>query len=103
MEEFGDASPIFEAARKYGIAFHLGYAEKTPDGHRYNTAAFVSPRVPADYARNYPVGLGVDLSDYRYLVVADSSGIFLDPVIAIGELVAAAIASSSASISVKPE
>lgn len=38
-----ETAPIFEAARKYGLAFHLGYAEKTPDGHRYNTAVFVNP------------------------------------------------------------
>jgi len=36
-------APLFEAARRYGIAFHLGYAEKTPDGHRFNTAVFVNP------------------------------------------------------------
>ncbi len=36
-------APLFEAARKYGIAFHLGYAEKTPEGRRFNTAIFVHP------------------------------------------------------------
>lgn len=36
-------APLFEAARKYGIGFHLGYAEKTPDGHRFNTAIYVHP------------------------------------------------------------
>jgi predicted amidohydrolase len=36
-------APLFEAARKYGIGFHLGYAEKTPDGHHYNTAIYVHP------------------------------------------------------------
>ena len=36
-------APLFEAARTYGIAFHLGYAEKTPDGRRFNTAAFFAP------------------------------------------------------------
>jgi predicted amidohydrolase len=36
-------APLFEAARKYGITFHLGYAERTPDGHHYNTAILVSP------------------------------------------------------------
>ncbi len=38
-----ETAPLFEAARKYGIAFHLGYAEKTPDGRRFNTAVFVHP------------------------------------------------------------
>ena len=36
-------APLFEAARRYGIGFHLGYAELTPDGHRYNTAVYVHP------------------------------------------------------------
>jgi predicted amidohydrolase len=36
-------APLFDAARKYGIAFHLGYAEKTPEGRRFNTAVFVDP------------------------------------------------------------
>ncbi|MBP0492734.1 N-carbamoyl-D-amino-acid hydrolase [Roseomonas indoligenes] len=36
-------APLFEAARKYNIAFHLGYAEKTPDGRRFNTAGFFHP------------------------------------------------------------
>jgi predicted amidohydrolase len=36
-------APLFAAARKFNIAFHLGYAEKTPDGHHFNTAILVSP------------------------------------------------------------
>lgn len=36
-------APLFEAARKYGIGFHLGYAEKTPEGRRFNTAVYVHP------------------------------------------------------------
>jgi predicted amidohydrolase len=36
-------APLFEAARKHGISFHLGYAERTPEGHHYNTAILVSP------------------------------------------------------------
>jgi predicted amidohydrolase len=38
-----ETAPLFEAARKLGLGFHLGYAEKTPDGHRYNTAVYVHP------------------------------------------------------------
>ncbi|MCE2923723.1 MAG: N-carbamoyl-D-amino-acid hydrolase, partial [Roseomonas sp.] len=38
-----ETAPLFEAARKYGIAFHLGYAEKTQEGRRFNTAVFVLP------------------------------------------------------------
>ncbi len=36
-------APLFEAAKRYGIGFHLGYAEKTPDGHRFNTAVYAHP------------------------------------------------------------
>ena len=36
-------APLFEVARRYGLAFHLGYAEKTPEGRRFNTAVFVDP------------------------------------------------------------
>ncbi len=33
--------PLFDAASEAGIGFYLGYAELTPDGHRYNTAILV--------------------------------------------------------------
>ena len=36
-------TPLFEAAKRLGIGFHLGYAEKTPDGRRFNTAVYVHP------------------------------------------------------------
>ncbi len=36
-------APLFEAARRYGIGFHLGYAERTPEGRHFNTAILVSP------------------------------------------------------------
>jgi hypothetical protein len=36
-----DTQPLFDAARRLGVGFHLGYAELTPDGHRYNTAILV--------------------------------------------------------------
>jgi N-carbamoyl-D-amino-acid hydrolase len=36
-------APLFEAAKRFGIGFHLGYAEKTPDGRRFNTAVYVHP------------------------------------------------------------
>jgi predicted amidohydrolase len=46
-----ETAPLFEAARTYGIGFHLGYAERAvePDEHgvvrprRFNTAITVSP------------------------------------------------------------
>ncbi|MBJ69113.1 MAG: N-carbamoyl-D-amino-acid hydrolase [Acidimicrobiaceae bacterium] len=32
---------LFDAAKSFGIGFCLGYAELTPDGHRYNTQILV--------------------------------------------------------------
>ena len=37
-----DVLPLFETSKKLNIAFHLGYAELTPDGHHYNTAIIVN-------------------------------------------------------------
>ena len=37
-----DVLPLFEESKKLNIAFHLGYAELTPDGHRYNSAIMVN-------------------------------------------------------------
>jgi len=34
-------SALFDEAKRLGVGFHLGYAELTPDGHRYNTAIVV--------------------------------------------------------------
>ena len=36
-------APLFDAARRFGIGFHLGYAEKTPEGRRFNAAVYVHP------------------------------------------------------------
>ncbi|MDO9709288.1 N-carbamoyl-D-amino-acid hydrolase [Paracraurococcus lichenis] len=36
-------APLFAAARKFGIGFHLGFAERTPEGRRFNTAIYVHP------------------------------------------------------------
>jgi predicted amidohydrolase len=33
--------PLFDEAKKLGVGFYLGYAELTPDGHRFNTAIMV--------------------------------------------------------------
>ena len=38
-----DTAPLFDVARRLGMAFHLGYAEKTPEGRHFNTAVLVSP------------------------------------------------------------
>ncbi len=34
--------PLFDEARRLGVGFQLGYAELTPDGHRFNTAILVA-------------------------------------------------------------
>lgn len=36
-----DVAPLFEAAANYGVGFYLGYAEKTPDGRRFNSSVLV--------------------------------------------------------------
>jgi N-carbamoyl-D-amino-acid hydrolase len=36
-----ETRPLFEAAERLGVGFHLGYAELAPDGHRYNSAVVV--------------------------------------------------------------
>lgn len=36
-----ETRPLFEAAASLGIGFHLGYAELTPEGRRFNTAIIV--------------------------------------------------------------
>jgi predicted amidohydrolase len=36
-------APLWDAARRLNVAFHLGYAERTPEGRHFNTAAFVEP------------------------------------------------------------
>ena len=38
-----ETAPLFDAARRFGIAFHLGYAERTPEGRHFNTAVLVNP------------------------------------------------------------
>jgi predicted amidohydrolase len=35
------ARPLFERAQKHGLGMSFGYAELTPDGHRFNTAILV--------------------------------------------------------------
>ena len=35
--------PLFERAAQYGIGMTFGYAELTPDGHRFNTSILVDP------------------------------------------------------------
>ena len=35
--------PLFDRARDLGVGFYVGYAELTPDGHRFNSAVTVGP------------------------------------------------------------
>ena len=35
--------PLFDAARRLGIGFYLGYCEQTPEGARYNSSILVAP------------------------------------------------------------
>ncbi len=38
-----ETAPLFDCARRLGLSFHLGYAEKTEQGRHFNTAILVSP------------------------------------------------------------
>lgn len=38
-----DTQPLFDAAQRLGVGFHLGYAERTPEGRYFNTAILVEP------------------------------------------------------------
>src|SRR5438552_12695375 len=38
-----ETQPLFDEAKKLGIGFYIGYAELTPDNHRYNAAILVAP------------------------------------------------------------
>ncbi len=38
-----DTAPLFALARELGVGFHLGYAERTPEGRHFNTAILVGP------------------------------------------------------------
>jgi predicted amidohydrolase len=39
-----ETRPLFDLAASLGVGFTLGYAELTPDGHRYNTSILVDPK-----------------------------------------------------------
>jgi predicted amidohydrolase len=48
-----DTQPLFDEAARLGIGFSMGYAELTPDGHRYNSQILVERdgRVVARYRK----------------------------------------------------
>lgn len=37
-----EVAPLFEAAKRYGVGFYLGYAELTPEKKRFNTSIIVN-------------------------------------------------------------
>jgi N-carbamoyl-D-amino-acid hydrolase len=48
-----ETQPLFDEAKKLGIGFYIGYAELTPDNHRFNAAILVAPdgRVVGKYRK----------------------------------------------------
>lgn len=53
-----DTRPLFEAAVSLGIGFHLGYADLTLEGRRFNTAILVDERgaIIGKYRKIHPPG-----------------------------------------------
>jgi predicted amidohydrolase len=75
-----ETAPLFEAARRFGISFHLGYAERTPDGRHFNTAILVNPagEIMLKYRKvhlpghaEYDAGRKVQHLEKRYFEVGD--------------------------------
>jgi N-carbamoyl-D-amino-acid hydrolase len=57
--------PLFDEAKRLGIGFCLGYAELTPDGHRYNSQVLVDPEgaIVATYRKVHLPGHAEDEPD----------------------------------------
>src|SRR2546423_7386883 len=53
-----ETQPLFDEAKKLGIGFYIGYAELTPDNHRYNAAILVAPdgRLAGKYRKGHLPG-----------------------------------------------
>ena len=75
-----ETAPLFEAARRTGISFHLGYAERTAGGRHFNTAILVDPdgHVMLKYRKvhlpghaEYDPGRRVQHLEKRYFEVGD--------------------------------
>ncbi|MCX7383639.1 MAG: N-carbamoyl-D-amino-acid hydrolase [Alphaproteobacteria bacterium] len=43
FHEANETAPLFAAAKRLNVGFHLGYAERTPEGRHFNTAILVNP------------------------------------------------------------
>jgi len=74
-----ETQPLFDAARKLGIGFYLGYAE-VADRHRFNTAILVAPsgeillkyrKVHLPGHAEYDPGRAVQHLEKRYFEVGD--------------------------------
>lgn len=63
-------APLFERAREAGVAFHLGYAEKTPDGRYFNTAVYVDENgeIVGKYRKLHLPGAARDREPYPGIV-----------------------------------
>jgi predicted amidohydrolase len=61
-----DTRPLFDTAMELGIGFHLGYAELTAEGRRFNTAILVGPdgRIVLKYRKIHLPG-HADRQDWR--------------------------------------
>jgi predicted amidohydrolase len=57
--------PLFDEAKRRGIGFCLGFAELTPDGHRYNSQVLVDPEgtIVATYRKVHLPGHAEDEPD----------------------------------------
>jgi N-carbamoyl-D-amino-acid hydrolase len=60
-------APLFDAAKKHGVGFYLGYAELTADEHRYNTAILVDStgRIVGKYRKIHLPGHADNLADLK--------------------------------------
>ncbi len=60
--------PLFDSAKRLGVGFYLGYAELTPEGHRYNTSILVerTGRIIGKYRKIHLPGHDDNRSDLAH-------------------------------------
>jgi predicted amidohydrolase len=60
--------PLFDRARELRVGFYLGYAELTPDGHRYNTSILVDREgvIAGKYRKIHLPGHATPVPDSSY-------------------------------------